>query len=304
MTTPARKSIRNRVAEALPKDHPLGIHLRSLFTIGEFVLTHPTDLVSAARRTRTPGLRRLHIFFRHVHLKHNGRSRDPNKLRPDWFSHERCFENLIESIERSPYADRVSLTIAYDGSPNELASDFVSRVDLRSKKFEFSTLILNGGSNIKSWLSLLEHVQKSGIPDDDVLYFLENDYLHVDDWLDKVVELYDSKLPVDYLSLYDATDFYDFETKPAYPVFRGFKTRLDVTSTHHWREAPSACGTFVVQKRVFLEDMDVWTSRLSDFYAFTYLRTLKRRAVVNPVPGLSTHCMTGCLAPTIDWANR
>jgi hypothetical protein len=305
MSERSRRTLRNRIADALPRNHPVGVYLRSLVTVGEFLLTHPGDaLAGVGQRPRTPGLRRLHILFRHVHLKHHGRSRDPNKTRPPWFSHERCFENLVKTIDRSPYAGRVSLTIVYDGSAEELASDFVSQHQSTPKKFEFTTMLVNGGSNIKSWLRLLDFVERGPIPDDDVLYFLENDYLHVEDWLDKVVELFESRIPFDYLSLHDATDFYEMEHKETFPPFRGLRPRLDVTGTHHWREAPSAYGTFLVPRRIFVEDLGVWRSRLSDFYAFTYLRLIKRRVLVSPVPGLATHCMAGSLTPTIDWATR
>lgn len=302
---PPRKSLRNRISAALPANNPLAIRLRSLVTIGEYVLSNPTDLLSTSPSShRVPGMKRLHIFFRHVHAKHNGRSRDPHKSRPEWFSHELCFNNLIETLDRSPFANRVSVTVVYDGTEAELAGDFVSRARVGKRNFEFKTLLVNGGSNIKSWLQLLEHIERSPIPGDEIIYFLENDYLHVEHWLDKVVELYDSQVEFDYLSLYDHTDFYETESKPPYPVFRDLRSRLHVTKTHHWREAPSTCGTFLLQKHVLLEDMRVWTSRLSDFYAFTYLSTLKRRILVTPVPGLSTHCMTGCLAPTIDWGGE
>jgi hypothetical protein len=126
----------------------------------------------------------------------------------------------------------------------------------------------------------------------------------VEGWLDKVVELYASATQFDYVSLYDHTDFYDIEGKPAFPLYRGVKSKLFVTPSHHWREAPSACGTFLVEKRVFLQDIEVWSSRLSDFYVFMFLRSIKRRVLVSPVPSLSTHCMAGLLAPTVDWASR
>ncbi len=144
-------------------------------------------------------------------------------------------------------------------------------------------------------------VREDAVADDDIVFVCENDYLHVDRWLEKVVELFESSIRFDYVSLYDHADYYEQVDKPIYPVYRGLRSEIFVTQTHHWRVAPSTCGTFLVQKRVFVEDLEAWSSRLSDFYVFTYLRLLKGRVLVSPVPGLSTHCMTGLLAPTIEW---
>lgn len=299
------KTLRGRVSRNLPMDRALFIRLRSAFNIGEFVLTHPRDVFSNSIGVkRRPGFKKLHIFYRHVHTQHNARSRDPDKLRPSWFSHERCFANLLSTLESSQYADRVSVTIVYDGTESEFASDFMSKYRSKPTKVELSVKFVNAGSNIKSWLEVLALVRSDTIPADDVLFFMENDYLQVEGWLDKVVDLYESDIQFDYVSLYDHTDFYDLADKPSFPVYRGLKSGLYVAKAHHWRDAPSTCGTFLVQKRVFLEDIEVWSSQLSDFYVFAYLRTLKRRVLLNPVPSLSTHCMEGFLAPTVDWSSR
>ncbi|MBI5482371.1 MAG: hypothetical protein HY906_26180 [Deltaproteobacteria bacterium] len=288
---------------ALPMDKALTIRLRALFNIGEFMLANPRDVLSNSfHARRKPGLGRLHIFFRHVHMRHHSRSRDPNKSRPEWFSHQACFANLLRTLEESSFADRVCLTVVYDGTEADLASDFVARYQAQPSRVAVTVKLIHGGSNIKSWLELLEMVKSDTIPEDDVIFFMENDYLHVNGWLDKVVELYDSPIVFDYVSLYDHPDFYEVDGKPVFPAYRGLRAELHVTRTHHWRDAPSTCGTFLVKKKVFIEDIDVWSSRLSDFYAFAYLRTIKRRVLVNPVPGLGTHCMRAALAPTIDWA--
>jgi hypothetical protein len=299
------KQLRTRVSQRLPMDNTWLIRLRAAFNIGEFMLAHPRDpLSNSIGVRRAPGFRRLHIFFRHVHTRHNGRSRDPDKLRPEWFSHEHCFTTLLTTLEQSPLADRVSLTVVYDGSEAEFATDFVSEAIRKPSKVQLGVKLVKGGSNIKSWLELLSHLEHGDIPDDDVLFLMENDYLHVEGWLDKVAELFESEHQFDYLTLYDHTDYYEVDGKPRFPAYKGLKSNLYVTKTHHWREAPSTCGTFLVPKRVFLEDLEVWSSRLSDFYVFTYLLAVKRRVLLCPIPALSTHCMAGHLAPTIDWSRR
>ena len=66
---------------------------------------------------------KLNIFYRHVHIKTDKLSRDPNKSRPPWFSHENCFLNLLKTIDSDVNGCNVNLTIIYDGTVEDLQED-------------------------------------------------------------------------------------------------------------------------------------------------------------------------------------
>ena len=70
--------------------------------------------------------RKLHIFYRHVHIKAEKNSRDPNKRRPDWFSYEGCFRNLLSTIRNDSSGHHVKLTVMFDGKFEDFIEDFVS----------------------------------------------------------------------------------------------------------------------------------------------------------------------------------
>lgn len=240
--------------------------------------------------------RTLHVIYRHVHIKAEARSRDPGKSRPDWFSYEACFRNLLQTVRADALADRVKIVILFDGSMEEFVDDFAASY-YADRALNLSVQFAKGGSNAASFLVALEMVRTSPIPDTDLIYFLENDYLHQPGWVSKVFELYDAPHGVDIVSLYDHRDKYDFD------MYAELRSRLVYTPTHHWRTVPSTCGTFILDKASVVRDYDLWTSNLYDYVLFPEL--IKRgRLLLTPVPGLATHSMAGYLSPTIDWAAR
>ena len=84
-------------------------------------------------------------------------------------------------------------------------------------------------------------------------------------------------------------------------MYDNLVSKVFTTKTHHWRTTPSTCGTYIVNKKIFLEDFDVPFQMKGDHNKFLWLAKNKNRFVTTPLPGLSTHCMEGLLSPTIDW---
>lgn len=239
----------------------------------------------------------LHIYYRHVHMKHEGRSRDPNKSRPEWFDYEKCFTNLLQTLDSSPLAANVTLTVIYDGSLVEFTEDFMHKHCGVGRKYPFQVKIVEAGSNHKSWLVALDQARSAPIADTDLIYFIENDYLHLPGWLEKVYELNASGIRFDYLSLYDHMDKYFL------PMYSELTAKIFVTASHHWRTAPSTCGTFLLRRATLLEDMALWASEVQDHFVFTELCQSRGRVLLTPTPGLATHSMRGYLSPAINWAN-
>jgi hypothetical protein len=240
--------------------------------------------------------KRLHIFLRHVHVKHNERSRDPGKQRPAWFSHEACFLNLLDTLGQSPYGHKVTLTVVYDGTAADFEDDFMSRHLAVPRKFPLSIKLVEAGSNVQSWHITLALAMASEMGPDDLVYFMENDYLHVPGWLDRVAEFDAAGIAYDYLSLYDHMDKYIL------PMYAGLQSSIVVTPRLHWRSAPSTCGTFIQTRQCFLADFDDWMAEVADYYMFARLVGEKGRKLYTPMPGLATHCMEGYLSPVVDWA--
>ena len=221
---------------------------------------------------------KIHIYYRHTS------NNTSNPFRPQWFSYEKCFENLLKTIEGY---DNIHLTLAMDGK-NVL--DFTNHY-----KDKYTLFQTYHNSSLKSFKDLLDYVKNQPMEENDLIYWLENDYLHIDGWVDKITTLFKTYSGLDYVSLYDHNDKYFL------PMYDDLVSKIIVTENHHWRTTPSTCGSYIITRKTFDEDYDVWLNAVGDHNTFLYLNETKNRFVFTPMPGLSTHCMETLMSPCIDW---
>jgi len=153
----------------------------------------------------------------------------------------------------------------------------------------------NGGSDADSFFETVKYAKNQNLNENDLVYFLENDYLHVNDWVDKVIDLFSTFQGLNYVSLYDHNDKYFL------PMYNDLVSKIIATSKHHWRTTPSTCGSFIINKQILDEDFDILSTMKGDHNKFLYLNSTRSRFVLSPIPGLSTHCMNGLMSPTINW---
>lgn len=239
--------------------------------------------------------KRVYIFYRHVHIKADKISRDPNKSRPSWFSHETCFQNLLSTVRLDPKGRQVSLIVMYDGPMDDFSDDFISRY-YANTALGINLQFIRGGSDLNSFLITLGLAKAIDMQQDDLIYILENDYLHQHGWVSKVFELFNSGIKFDYASLYDHRDKYHYD------MYANLTSKLVYTDTHHWRTAPSTCASFILEKRTLERDYSVFSAGLTDYYFFSKLVGEQGHVLLTPLPGLATHSMEGYLSPTVDWA--
>jgi len=227
---------------------------------------------------------KIHIYYRHYNVSGS----EPR--RPEWIDYELCYNNLLSSIP--PWSsNEYSLNIVYDGEDSE---------DNWIDDYSYHKLhLINEGSDMGSFFKTCEIIKNNNeIQPDDLIYFLENDYIHVDGWLHKIFELFQSYKGLDYVSLYDHKDKYFL------PMYDNLVSKILITESHHWRTTPSTCGSFIVSKQVFDQDYDILSTMEGDHNKWLWLNQHRNRSVITPIPGLSTHCMEGLLSPTIFWTKH
>jgi len=224
---------------------------------------------------------KINIFYKHYETNES-----ESKPRPPWFSYEKCFVNLLSTIKKESDID---LYLIMDGRVN---NNFIKKY-----KNNFTAYEITAGSDRASSLKLYPYIKKviKNQKDFDLIYILENDYLHVNGWVKKLKELFNTYSNLNYVSLYDHNDKYFL------PMYENLVSKVFTTKTHHWRTTPSTCGSFIVNKKVFLEDYDIPFKIPGDHNKFLWLNKNKNRFVTTPIPGLNTHCMSNLLSPTIDW---
>jgi hypothetical protein len=191
--------------------------------------------------------------------------------------------------------DKSDLTVFFDGDPTD---HFVN-------KYNANIVKADGGTDCKSFTKLLDHVKELDIPDDDIIYFVEDDYLHRTGSLDILREIFTSS-NIDYVSLYDHADKYVHGYFNMYAP--GFISQLYCTKNSHWRSTPSTTNSYAMKFSTLKRDIDIHY-KFADFDKFGNIQDHskfcelwnKGKSLVTPVPGYSTHVENQLMSPTIDW---
>lgn len=224
----------------------------------------------------------MKVFYR-ISENHNSFKRKlPNATK------QHCLENFLEQF---PHEE---VEIYTDGISGEM------QVWLETVGCKLHPVGINGNSG--SFLYVLSIV--STLDDNELVYFVEDDYLH----LPKARQVLLEGLRVaDYVTLYDHPDKYMDPANGGNPFIEngGEITRVVLTHSTHWKLTNSTTMTFAAKASTIKEDMELWKACCAsnipaDFRTFTELRN-KGRALISPIPGYSTHCEIPWLAPLHNW---
>ena len=119
-------------------------------------------------------MKKIEIFSRHCEFSKFSENRE----RVNGFSKEVCYKNLKKTLNRNTS----NLTFLMDG---ELNKHF-----LNNEK-EFRVENIEGGSQAKSWDSALNYVRERNFNDDQIIYFVEDDYIHNRDSFSEMLYTYE-----------------------------------------------------------------------------------------------------------------
>jgi len=222
---------------------------------------------------------KIHIFYSHYDI-----TGTDNKNRPQWFDYEKCFINLLNTIKDK---NNIKLNVVMDG---KIENNWIKKYKEFYNLYEFE------GGNIEIITKTIYKIIKEYKCDNnDLIYILENDYLHINGWDEKLIELYKTFNGLNYISLYDHNDKYFLSQ------YEDLTSKIITTNSHHWRTTPSTCGSYIVPKYIFDDDFEIQTTIIGDHNKHLYLNQHKERFILTPIPGLNTHCMEELMSPTINW---
>ena len=242
----------------------------------------------------------LKIFYLHYNAKNA-----PPKDRPDWFSFENCLKSLLVSIADLHAIVPIKLYLIFDGSVEWFQDDF------SSKYFEHNEVIyadgvqkevrfISAGVGAEASRQLLDLIFTDFKHcDDDLIYILENDYLHVSGWVKRLLAVIQAKIPFDYLSLYDHADKYQF-TDSYNGKYDSLRSKLYFCNGMYWRSTPSTCFSFISRAKTLRADK-IFFKKLKDRLIQPFLNLTRGRILISALPGLSTHCMSRYLSPGVAW---
>jgi hypothetical protein len=164
-----------------------------------------------------------------------------NKLRPEWFNREKIFDSLMLTLD-----ERVEYTAFHDSGNGEIEDHFLQNKNVNK-------ISEKGGSGAQAFVNLLNHVIKQDYNDNDIIYFLEDDYIHKQGWVDILLDGF-NHIEADYYTLYDHPNKY-------YPeLIDKFPTHLFVSPTAHWRTTVSTTNTYACRFKTLKKHFDIHTS--------------------------------------------
>ena len=209
-----------------------------------------------------------------------------NKIKPDYINNENCLNNALFTFNKATWwviADNVGDT----------TKEFLHS---KLKTVEHVSVGHGAGTfNLALDMALT-------LPDDEIIYFLENDYLHKPE-SDKILEE-GFELGSDYVALYDHPDKYMDDGNP-FVEGGGEITKVFLSDSCHWKLTNSTTMTFAAKVKTLRRDEAILRKYTSgkhpnDFQMFLELRD-KGRTLITPLPGYATHGETAWLSPLTKW---
>ena len=218
-----------------------------------------------------------------------------NKVKPDYIDNEKCLQNFCNAF----YEHINDIHIIADNC-SEPTIDMINRY-INPANIE-KVSIGNGAGTFN--LSLDKALKWK---DDEIVYFVENDYLHKQNSPTILKEGFD--LGASFVALYDHPDKYLSPQNGGNPYCEGGAedTRVYLTNSCHWKITNSTTMTFASKvstlKRIeHILRKHTASTHPNDYQMFLELRNLNE-LLITSIPGYSTHGETAWLSPLTNWAS-
>jgi hypothetical protein len=214
-----------------------------------------------------------------------------NKVKPDYITNENCLANAIKEFDDviwSIIADNVS------SDTNDMIQKYVTRDCI---------LYTEKGNGAATFNLALDEALT--YDDDEIIYFIENDYLHKPGSQKIIQEAFE--LGADFASLYDHPDKYVDGINP-YVEGGGEITKVFLSKSCHWKLTNSTTMTFAAKVKTLKKYESILrkytsTTHPDDFKMWVELREQKA-SLITPLPGYATHGETAFLSPLTDWSKK
>lgn len=216
-----------------------------------------------------------------------------NKIKPEYINNENCLKNALLMFPPYEYdwsiiADNIS------EKTNDMIQKYISRDHI---------LYVEIGDGAGTFNIALDEALQS--PDNEIIYFLENDYLHKPNSDQILKEGFE--LGASFVSLYDHPDKYKGPEQGGNPYCEGGAedTRVYLTDSCHWKITNSTTMTFAAKVSTLKRTEPILRKHTAgthpnDFTMFLELRE-QNELLITSIPGYSTHGETAWLSPLTNW---
>jgi hypothetical protein len=218
------------------------------------------------------------------------------KIKPDYINNENCLKNFVRVFNKHIN----DIIVIADNPSDELLDDIKKYIPINN------IVIVKIGNGAGTFNTALDIALT--FDDNEVVYFVENDYLHRE--YSDIILMEGINMGAHFVSLYDHPDKYLNPNEGGNPHCEGKSeiTRVYLTDNCHWKITNSTTMTFAskvstlksVEKQ--LREYTIGTHPY-DFEMFTELRNMKC-SLLTPIPSYSTHGETEYLAPFVNWEKQ
>lgn len=217
------------------------------------------------------------------------------KVKPDYINNKNCLENAIKCFSN---ADWLIIGDNLSDDTRKMVEEIAPDADLSLVKI---------GHGAGTFNIALDYAISSGFSDNEIIYFLENDYLHREGSEQILKDGFD--IGADYVCLYDHPDKYIPANKGGNPLIDedgGELTKVFLGKSCHFKLTNSTTMTVAAKVKTLREDEPIlrkWTNTKhpNDMQMFMELRE-RGRSLVSSIPGYATHGETRWLSPLTDWS--
>lgn len=218
-----------------------------------------------------------------------------SKVKPQYINNESCLKNFC-NVFFDHIHDMVIIADNVSEETNNMIQRYVSRDRIQ---------YVSVGHGAGTFNLALDQALKG--KDDEVVYFIENDYLHKQQSSKAIQE--GLSLGASFVSLYDHPDKYLDPSKGGNPYCEGGAedTRVYLTDSCHWKITNSTTMTFASTVATLKRTEPILRKYTNqghypdDFKMFMDLRE-QNELLVTPLPGYATHGETAWLSPITDWS--
>ena len=217
-----------------------------------------------------------------------------NKVKPDYINNEKCLKNFCNIFFDHIYDIHIIADNCSEPTMN-MIKKYIDPINIEK---------VSVGHGAGTFNLALDKALKWD--DDEIVYFVENDYLHKPNSPNILKEGFG--LEASFVSLYDHPDKYKGPEQGGNPYCEGGAedTRVYLTDSCHWKITNSTTMTFASKvstlKRVEpILRKHTQNSYPDDFKIFLELRE-NNELLITPIPGYSTHGETAWLSPLTDWS--
>ena len=218
------------------------------------------------------------------------------KNKPDYINNENC---LVNAIKAFPFEKHNWFVLA-----DSLSEETKTMVEKHVPYAFIEHISIKNGPGFP-FIYILDKLLKI-LSDDEIVYFVENDYLHKPN--SDIILQEGIELGAHYVTLYDHPDKYIDANQGGNPYIEGGgeETKVYLSKSCHWKLTNATTGTFASTVQTLKEDYDVIFKYANnpywnDFHMFLELRE-KGRSLTSCIPGYSTHGETAWMAPLTDWS--